>query len=73
MKDPPQVMLTLLDNLAIFHEKCNAVTFREDVLPLVYNALDSDVPTLLEKALKVIPSLSETLDVSQKVPLYGIT
>lgn len=67
LKDPPQAMLTLLDSLPMFNSKCNAIVFREEVLPLVYNALDSDVPPLLEKALKVIPTLSETLDVSRMV------
>lgn len=66
MKDPPQAMLTLLDNLPVFQAKCSAAVFREEVLPLIYTALDSDAPPILEKALKVIPNLSETLDVSEK-------
>ena len=51
-----------------FQSKCNAVTFREEVLPLVYNALDNDIQALQEKALRVIPELSEALDVSHISP-----
>jgi hypothetical protein len=74
MKDPPQAMLALLDNLTLFHKKCNATVFRGEVLPLIYNALESDIPPVLEKALKVIPTLSEALDVCQLDPtsLYGL-
>jgi len=74
MKDPPQAMLALLDNLTLFHKKCNATVFREEVLPLIYNALESDIPPVLEKALKVIPTLSEALDVCRLNPtsLYGL-
>ncbi|KAK4691882.1 SCY1-like protein 2, partial [Phenoliferia sp. Uapishka_3] len=35
---------------------------RFKVMPLVYHALDSDNPVVLEKALRVVPGLSETLD-----------
>lgn len=34
-----------------------------EVLPLVYNALDSDIAPLLDKALRIIPNLAEGLDV----------
>lgn len=59
IKEPPQNMLTLLDNLNTLQEKTEKSVFRErasglplvlpcvsvyasDVLPLVYNALESD-------------------------------
>jgi len=59
IKEPPQNMLTLLDNLNTLQEKTDKAVFRErtsetpltlpyvpicasDVLPLVYNALDSE-------------------------------
>lgn len=31
-------------------------------MPLVYQALESETPTVLEKALRVVPGLSESLD-----------
>lgn len=83
MKDPPQAMMTMLDNLQLLQAKCSAGAFREgkcnsspstrshsthwclfiEVLPLVYNALDADIAPLLDKALRIIPNLSEGLDV----------
>jgi SCY1-like protein 2 len=59
IKEPPQNMLTLLDNLNTLQEKTDNAVFRErtsetplmspcvsicasDVLPLVYNALESE-------------------------------
>lgn len=59
IKEPPQNMLTLLDNLNTLQEKTEKAVFRErmseplfmlpcvsvcasDVLPLVYNALESE-------------------------------
>ena|ERR1700761_6048909 len=59
LKDPPQNMLTLLDNLPLLQEKADKGVFKErevsiwccgalvymissDVLPLVYNALESE-------------------------------
>ncbi|KAI5480849.1 protein serine/threonine kinase [Pseudohyphozyma bogoriensis] len=62
IKDPPQAVISLLDNLSIFSEKCTPTVFREEVMPLIYAALESDNPVVLEKALKVVPRLSETLD-----------
>lgn len=40
------------------------------MLPLVYNALDSEIPPVLEKALKVIPELSESMDVRRCAGLH---
>jgi SCY1-like protein 2 len=60
VKEPPQNMLTLLDNLTMLQEKTDKAVFKErmlchfvyiepvfitvpvDVLPLVYNALESE-------------------------------
>ncbi|OAV97373.1 SCY1 protein kinase [Puccinia triticina 1-1 BBBD Race 1] len=62
IKDPPQSILILLDNLSVFQSKATPQVFREDVMPLIYVALESDMPSLQEKALKVIPGLCETLE-----------
>lgn len=35
-------MVTLLDNLELLQGKCDKAVFREHVLPLVYNALESE-------------------------------
>jgi SCY1-like protein 2 len=42
VKEPPQNMMTLLDNLELLQVKCDKAVFREHVLPLVYNALESE-------------------------------
>ena len=42
VKEPPENMVTLLDNLELLQGKCDKAAFREHVLPLVYNALDSE-------------------------------
>ena len=42
IKEPPQNMVTLLDNLELLQGKCDKAVFREHVLPLVYNALESE-------------------------------
>ncbi|KAJ4488353.1 other/SCY1 protein kinase [Lentinula aciculospora] len=42
VKEPPANMLTLLDNLPMLQSKTEKVVFRREVLPLVYNALESE-------------------------------
>ncbi|KAF8906024.1 kinase-like protein [Gymnopilus junonius] len=65
IREPPQNMLTLLDNLAMLQEKTDKNVFREHVLPLVYNALESEHAVVQERALKVVPSLCETIDYAE--------
>ncbi|KAI6116913.1 kinase-like domain-containing protein [Pisolithus croceorrhizus] len=65
VKDPPQNMLTLLDNLEMLQSKTEKVVFREQVLPLVYNALESDHAIVQERALGVVPNLCETIDYAE--------
>ncbi|GAA5830761.1 hypothetical protein JCM3766R1_003416 [Sporobolomyces carnicolor] len=62
VKEPVQAVIGLLDNLNVFKEKTSDVVFREEVMPLVYHALESENPVVLEKALRVVPGLCETLD-----------
>uniref|UniRef100_A0A0W0G856 Protein kinase domain-containing protein n=1 Tax=Moniliophthora roreri TaxID=221103 RepID=A0A0W0G856_MONRR len=42
IKEPPTNMLTLLDNLPMLQSKTDKLAFKTDVLPLVYNALESE-------------------------------
>ncbi|KAG6909833.1 hypothetical protein DXG01_015106 [Tephrocybe rancida] len=65
IKEPPQNMLTLLDNLAMLQSKTEKHVFREHVLPLVYNALESEHAIVQERALKTIPDLCETIDYAE--------
>jgi SCY1-like protein 2 len=65
VKDPPQNMLTLLDNLQMLQSKTEKGIFREQVLPLVYHALESEHAVVQERALKVVPDLCETIDYAE--------
>jgi SCY1-like protein 2 len=62
IKEPAPAVIALLDKTTVLQKKTSASVFKEDVLPLVINALDSTIPTVQERALKVIPSISEALD-----------
>ncbi|KAI5900170.1 kinase-like protein [Schizophyllum commune H4-8] len=65
VKEPPQNMLTLLDNLKLLQEKTEKKVFRTQVLPLVYNALESEHTVVQERALAVVPDLCETIDYAE--------
>lgn len=65
VKEPPQNMLTLLENLGTLQEKTEKAVFREHVLPLVYNALDSEHAVVQERALKTVPDLCESIDYAE--------
>ncbi|KAG6833472.1 hypothetical protein H0H87_006044 [Tephrocybe sp. NHM501043] len=65
IKEPPQNMLTLLDNLSMLQSKTEKHVFREHVLPLVYNALESEHAVVQERALKTIPDLCESIDYAE--------
>ncbi|PPQ63200.1 hypothetical protein CVT24_005745 [Panaeolus cyanescens] len=65
IKEPPQNMLTLLDNLTMLQDKTEKSVFREHVLPLVYNALDSEHAIVQERALKAVPGLCDSIDYAE--------
>ncbi|KAG8822798.1 hypothetical protein FRC19_005201, partial [Serendipita sp. 401] len=65
VKEPPQNMMTLLDNLTMLQEKTDKAVFKEHVLPLVYNALESEHVVVQERALKTVPDLCETIDYAE--------
>ncbi|CAA7267966.1 unnamed protein product [Cyclocybe aegerita] len=65
IREPPQNMLTLLDNLTMLQDKTDKNVFREHVLPLVYNALESEHTIVQERALKIVPGLCETIDFAE--------
>ncbi|KAJ7261397.1 kinase-like domain-containing protein [Mycena haematopus] len=65
VKEPPQNMLTLLDNLAMLQSKTDKAVFREQVLVLVYNALESEHAVVQERALQCVPDLCESIDYAE--------
>ncbi|KAG8903440.1 hypothetical protein FRB99_003262, partial [Tulasnella sp. 403] len=65
IKDPPVVMMALLENLETLQAKTTKQSFRTEVLPLVYNALESEHAAIQERALLTVPNLCETIDYSE--------
>ncbi|KWU45604.1 hypothetical protein RHOSPDRAFT_10912, partial [Rhodotorula sp. JG-1b] len=62
IKEPPQAVVALIESLPVFELKCAPAVFRDEIMPLIYYSLESDNPVVLEKALRVVPKLCETLD-----------
>ncbi|KAG8947652.1 hypothetical protein FRC04_010586 [Tulasnella sp. 424] len=65
IKDPPIVMMVLLENLEMLQNKTSKQCFKTDVLPLVYNALESEHAAVQERALAIVPLLCETIDYAE--------
>lgn len=63
VQDPPQNMLLLLDQIdPLFVPKTAPTTFREEVTPLLYAALEAENVMVQEKALRTVPRLAEILE-----------
>lgn len=63
VQDPPQNMLLLLDQIEpLFVPKVAPTTFREQVTPLLYAALEAENVMVQEKALRTVPRLAEILE-----------
>lgn len=63
VQDPPQNMLLLLDQIEpLFVPKVAPTTFREEVTPLLYAALEAENVMVQEKALRTVPRLAEILE-----------
>ncbi|KAI8146138.1 kinase-like domain-containing protein [Fennellomyces sp. T-0311] len=62
VRDPPQNMIVLLEKLDVLQQKTPRETFRDDIMPLVYAALEAPTALVQEKALRIVPSLAESLD-----------
>lgn len=64
LQDPPQNQLMLLQQLDLFVSKTSPTVFREGVTPLLYSALESEQPSVQERALQQVPRLCEVLEYS---------
>ncbi|ORY91233.1 hypothetical protein BCR43DRAFT_446307 [Syncephalastrum racemosum] len=62
VREPPQNMIVLLEKLDVLQQKTPREVFRDDVMPLVYAAIEAPTPVVQEKALRVVPGLAEALD-----------
>lgn len=63
VREPMQNLLTLLEKIELLHQKASGAVFKEDIMPLVYCALEpKNPPSVQEKALKTVPGIMEALD-----------
>ncbi|KAF9930396.1 hypothetical protein FBU30_000527 [Linnemannia zychae] len=63
VREPMQNLLTLLEKIELLHQKAGSHVFKEDIMPLVYCALEpKNPPSVQEKALKTVPGIMEALD-----------
>ncbi|XP_046617682.1 SCY1-like protein 2 [Neodiprion virginianus] len=62
LEDPPQVSLVLLQRVDLLLKLCPADAIRNDVLPLLTRALDSDWEQLQELCLAALPSIANLID-----------
>ncbi|KAJ3219491.1 hypothetical protein HDU67_000904 [Dinochytrium kinnereticum] len=63
MTDPPQAVLLLLSRIDILMKKTSSPeTFKQDVMPLIYGALEIPVIQVQEQAVKMVPTLVSKLD-----------
>ena len=57
-------LLIILENISLIADNCSAKEFKDDVLPIVYQAMESPVHSLVDTALQSIPSILPLLDFS---------
>ncbi|KAG0042767.1 hypothetical protein BGZ83_012204 [Gryganskiella cystojenkinii] len=63
VREPVQNLLTLLEKIELLQQKAGGAVFKEDIMPLVYCALEpKNPPSVQEKALKTVPTITEALD-----------
>ncbi|KAG0338634.1 hypothetical protein BG004_007150 [Podila humilis] len=63
VREPMQNLLTLLEKIELLQQKAGGQVFKEDIMPLVYCALEpKNPPSVQEKALKTVPSITDALD-----------
>ncbi|KAI8851592.1 kinase-like domain-containing protein [Chytridium lagenaria] len=61
--DPPQSVLLLLSRIDLLMKKASSPEiFRQDIMPLIYGALDLPVVQVQEQAAKMVPTLVAKLD-----------
>ncbi|KAJ3103896.1 hypothetical protein HDU96_009118 [Phlyctochytrium bullatum] len=63
MTDPPQAVLLLLSRIDILMSKSSSSdVFKQDVMPLIYSALENPVTQVQEQAVKMVPTIVGKLD-----------
>ncbi|XP_012265187.2 SCY1-like protein 2 [Athalia rosae] len=62
LEDPPQISLVLLQRVDLLLKLCPADAIRNDILPLLTRALDSDWEQTQELCLAALPSIANLID-----------
>ncbi|KAL1920237.1 uncharacterized protein VTP21DRAFT_1383 [Calcarisporiella thermophila] len=62
VRDPPQTMICLLEKIELLQQKTSANVFKEEIMPLVYHALETNIPGVQDRTLKAVPFICESLD-----------
>ncbi|OJJ44813.1 hypothetical protein ASPZODRAFT_70952 [Penicilliopsis zonata CBS 506.65] len=55
-------LMVVLDNVGVMADNCSGNEFRDDILPFIRLGLDSPVHSLVDAALKSLPSILPVLD-----------
>ncbi|RKU48635.1 hypothetical protein DL546_009085 [Coniochaeta pulveracea] len=65
-KDPARDagLTIIIEQLAVIVDNCNGKEFKDDILPIIYVALESATPSLVDAALRSLPTILPVLDFS---------
>ncbi|KAL1842239.1 hypothetical protein VTJ49DRAFT_5717 [Mycothermus thermophilus] len=65
-KDPARDagLMIVIEHLAIIGDNCGGKEFKDDILPIIFNALESPTPSLVDAGLRSLPSVLPHLDFS---------
>ncbi|KAK4103325.1 ARM repeat-containing protein [Parathielavia hyrcaniae] len=57
-------LMVVIEQLPVIGDNCAGKEFKDDILPVIFNALESPTPSLVDAALKSLPSVLPQLDFS---------
>ncbi|KAK4119308.1 ARM repeat-containing protein [Parathielavia appendiculata] len=57
-------LMVVIEQLPVIGENCAGKEFKDDILPVIFNALESPTPSLVDAALRSLPSVLPQLDFS---------
>ncbi|KAL1837308.1 hypothetical protein VTK73DRAFT_4737 [Phialemonium thermophilum] len=65
-KDPARDagLMIVLEQLPVITKNCNGKEFKDDILPIIFVALEAQTPSLVDAALKDVPAILPMLDFS---------
>ncbi|KAK3332064.1 kinase-like domain-containing protein [Cercophora scortea] len=57
-------LMIVLEQLPVIVDNCSGKEFKDDILPIIFAALESPTPTLVDAALRSLPTVLPVLDFS---------